>query len=1054
MKNSESKLLNATPFSVFNASAGSGKTYTLVKEVLKVLLQTPNAQNYQHLLAITFTNKAVAEMKERVLSNLHYFSSSNSCDQPSEMMQSLSEECDLSLDSLHRRSKRVLQSILHNFSALEISTIDGFTHRVIRTFAKDLGLSSTFEVVLDAEALLKEAVDALISDIDEDPFLKKAMIAFALEKIADDKSWDISRDFFETSKLMLDENHYQQLHALKNKTPIDFLNLQKSINTSYKNKEAAVFQEAQKTLDTISELGVEATDFAYKDFPKFLQKCTNKKWDSLQTKRLSDQIDSGALYSKSTPENKKAILDAHFSFLSDSYHLLIKLCSQALMVQTLKKSLPTFSLINAIRTKLDSIQKEQNIMLISAFNKLISETINEQPTPFIYERLGVKYRHYFIDEFQDTSQLQWQNLIPLIGHSLEGAYNPDLGSLLLVGDAKQSIYRWRGGRAEQFMALSNKQSSFSTEITLFDLSKNYRSYTEVIQFNNSFFQFVSSLFQDPKHQQLFAKGSQQEVNNKVGGYVSLDFIEAENAEEEAEQYSQKVLETIRFCCKKGFSYANQCILTRTKKQGIAVSEFLIKNNIPVISSETLLLKNSNEVQVLLALLQLQVFPEENQSRSTILNHYWSTQNPTDDYYQWFKQRFDLPIQQFFNALPLNGKAFDFGLFVSSSLYDSLEMAIAEFMLTTNSNAHIHYFMDAVFEFSQKHSTSVSSFLAYWKKHKHKLTIASDEESQNAVRVMTVHKSKGLEFDVVIFPYAQTKINDSKNQQCWLPIDPKQHGGFSSILIPINKKIENMGEIGEQIYKNHQSQEELDAYNLLYVTLTRAKEQLYIISQKKSKSKESKSLSFASTFRMFLEQQGQWNEDQTHYFWGDATRVSQKTDIQKASMPLLWTNNDVSLKNILVKKTHYWEENRTASIDFGLLFHEIIAKVRFSFEVPQIIDTYRLEGSRKESDLNQIEKVIYSVVNHPKLSALFSENNKVINEKSIITKEGEWLIPDRIVTNEEGHTTILDYKTGSPQASHKHQINAYGKALSEMGFTVTNKWIVYLENEIIIKEIGV
>ena len=154
MKNSESKLLNATPFSVFNASAGSGKTYTLVKEVLKVLLQTPNAQNYQHLLAITFTNKAVAEMKERVLSNLHYFSSSNSCDQPSEMMQSLSEECDLSLDSLHRRSKRVLQSILHNFSALEISTIDGFTHRVIRTIAKDLGLSSTFEVVLDAGKIM------------------------------------------------------------------------------------------------------------------------------------------------------------------------------------------------------------------------------------------------------------------------------------------------------------------------------------------------------------------------------------------------------------------------------------------------------------------------------------------------------------------------------------------------------------------------------------------------------------------------------------------------------------------------------------------------------------------------------------------------------------------------------------------------------------------------------------------------------------------------------------------------------------------------------------
>jgi len=1038
--------LNTPSFSVYNASAGSGKTYTLVKEVLKILLKTPNAQNYQHLLAITFTNKAVAEMKERVLSRLHSFSRPNAYEQPCEMMQSLSDECDLPLEKIHHRSKRVLQSILHNFSALEISTIDGFTHRVIRTFAKDLGLTATFEVVLDAEMLLNEVVDAFILDIDEDPVLKKHMIAFALEKIADDKSWNISRDFFETSKLMLDENHYEHLYAIKNKSQSDFSNLQEIINTSYQNWEEAILQEVQKAFKTISELGLETADFAYKDFPNFLQKCADKKWDGLLIKRLSDQIESGIFYSKKTAVDKKVILDTHFLVLSESYHLLLALCSQALTVQTFKKSLPTFSLINALRSKLDTIQKEQNTILISAFNKLISETINEQPTPFIYERLGVKFQHYFIDEFQDTSQLQWQNLVPLIGHSLEGASHSNLGSLLLVGDAKQSIYRWRGGRAEQFMELSKKVSPFTTEIKTEELSKNYRSFTEIIQFNNAFFQFVSTLFQDPNHQHLYADSCQQEANAQTGGYVSLDFIEAENAEEEAERYSQKVLETIRGCSKEGFSYADQCVLTRTKKQGITISEFLVKNGIPVISSETLLLKNSKEVQFLLALLRLQVFPEENQSRSTVLNYYWNHHNSVEDYYLWFKQRMDLPIQQFFNTLDSNGKLFDFDLFVSSSLYDSLELAIQQFKISNSSNAHIHYFMDTVFEFSQRKSTSVSSFLAYWEKHQDKLTIASGEESQNAVRIMTIHKSKGLEFEVVIFPYAQTKINDSKNQKCWFPVDPEQHGGFSSILIPMNQKVENMGEIGERIYKTHQSQQQLDAFNLLYVTLTRAKEQLYIISHKKEESKSSKSLNFASIFKLFLEQQGRWKEGDLEYCWGDPKRISKKEPPQSPPTPITWIGNEVSLKNILVKKTHYWEASRTAALDFGLLFHEIIAQVRFSFEIPQIIGSYRLRGSFKESDLDQIEKTIYSLVNHPKLLKLFSEENEVLNEKSLITKEGEWLIPDRIITDQQGYTTILDYKTGVPQPSHKQQIDAYGKALSEMGFVVKNKWIVYLAND--------
>lgn len=1043
--------MNTSPFSVFNASAGSGKTFTLVKEVLKVLLKTPASNQYHHLLAITFTNKAVAEMKERVLTNLYSFSQSNSLTEPNDMMSSLSKECNLSLKVIQQRSKRVLASVLHNFSALEISTIDGFTHRVIRTFARDLGLSSSFEVVLDAEELLKEAVDSLFSEIDSNPVLMRQMTAFALEKMRDNKSWDISRDFFETAKLVLDENHYHYLLSLKKKSQSDFLELQKTVHQRYNQHEQEIFLEVKKTQKKINELGLEASSFAYKDFPNFLQKCIDKKWDKLHTERLSKQIESGTLYTKKTDQRTKEIIDNHGSFFLGSYNRLLSLCAQALMHQTFSKSLPTFSLINAIRSRSEAIQKEQNTMLISAFNKLISQTINEQPAPFIYERLGIKFQHYFIDEFQDTSQLQWQNLIPLIAHSLEGLSHTGVGSLLLVGDAKQSIYRWRGGRAEQFISLSKKNSPFSTKINSLDLTKNFRSFSEVVRFNNSFFQFISTLFSDENHQQLYANGSQQEVNSKNGGYVSLDFIEAENAEEEKQKYTQKVLEIIQFSCKQGFSYGNQCVLTRTKNQGVIISEFLVKNGIPVISSETLLLKNSKEVQLLLALLRLQVFPEEMQSRNVILSYCWENCSLSEDYYLWLKKHIQLPLHQFFEALQPFDVQLEFELFVSSTVYESMEIAIQSFGFTSESNAYIHYFMDAVFEFSQKQSTSVSAFLEHWEKQKDKLTIASGDESQNAVRIMTIHKSKGLEFDVVIFPFAKTKINDSQNPKSWFPVDPKQYDGFSNILIPIETKTNHIGEQGRAILNEYLSQQELDTFNLLYVTLTRAKEQLYIVSQQKRSKAKSEPLSFSKVLRMYLENQGLWNKDKFHYSWGNALRNSSKEKQKSPPLSLQWTANKSVLQKILVKKTHYWDGFQNSAKDFGLLFHEIMAKVRFSYEIPQIMDLYRSTGSHDPIKLDRIEKNIYRVVTHPKLVDFYTEQNNVMNERSIYTEEGEWIIPDRIVTNSKGQTTVLDYKTGAKNVKHQHQINTYAKALSKMGFSVINQWIIYLGEKIEILE---
>ena len=554
-------------FQVYNASAGSGKTFTLVKEYLKVLLTSEDIFKFQKVLAITFTNKAAGEMKERVLSNLEDFADGKEND----LFKIIINEIAVDKSTIQVRSKKILEVVLQNYSAFSITTIDSFTHKIIKSFAYDLGLPLNFEVEMDAVSLLNEAVDILISKIGTDKKLTKLLIDYSLDKTDDDKSWDISKDLNEFAKVLLNEDDIKHFRALSDKKLEDFTGLKSKLFTHQKELKEVIKKVGENCLELIENNNLVHKDFMRATIPKFFNDLSVKSVNIDFLKRsetIEKAIDNHQYYAKSTSDSIASIIENIVPEIIGFYQQAKEFYSQFLMNKLALKNIIPLAVLNNINQELDVIKEENNIRLNSEFNQLISDNIKEQPAPFIYERIGQRFQHYFIDEMQDTSELQWQNLIPLIDNALA----QENSNLLLVGDGKQAIYRWRGGKAEQFIDLgSNAKNPFHINKEIRSLETNFRSYSEVINFNNLFFQHTANFLQNESYKNLFIEGNKQIENAKKGGFVSLSFLEDEKEKEaKKERYPKKVLKKINELT-SDFSLNEICILTRTKKDGVAIA---------------------------------------------------------------------------------------------------------------------------------------------------------------------------------------------------------------------------------------------------------------------------------------------------------------------------------------------------------------------------------------------------------------------------------------------------------------------------------------------------
>lgn len=1040
-------------FTIYNASAGSGKTFTIVKNYLKILFETNHPLAFKSVLALTFTNKAVGEMKDRIIEMLKAFSSPNIIENPNSMFIILSKELSIEPEALHKKAKSILDLIVHNYASFDISTIDKFNHKLIRTFAYDLNLPINFEVELDSIEILNKAVDKLIDKAGTEKELTKILVDFAIEKADEDKSWDISYDFNAIAKLWIDENQIPFLNTIKNKSLIDFKNLKSHIVNQIKSIETDITLTAQNTLELIVNHGLQFQDFSSGYLPAYFEKLVNGNLNVVYgLKWQTDLLEGAALYPKRVSSDVANLIDSIQPELVVNFNVSKEQIIQYKFLKNVYKNLTPLSVLNEIYKSLQELKEEENILLISEFNSIISEEINKQPVPFIYERIGEKFKHYFIDEFQDTSVLQWDNLVPLIENTLSSeTLKGERGSTMLVGDPKQAIYRWRGGKPEQFIDLCNTKNPFFIDKTVENLPVNYRSSKEIVLFNNAFFKHISKYsLSNTEHQSIF-ENCYQDGFLEQDGFVEISFLEKSDHDKDL-LYCEKVLNTINKVKENGYSLSDICIITRKTKEGIVIAQYLSEQNISIVSSETLMLQNSPEVSFIISLMSLVNQPKNNQIKIDILSYLGEYLLNIEDKHAFYNKHVHLDTLSLFKALQDYGFYFSFDVFGDSPLYEAVESIIRTFRLNKTSNAYIQFFLDEVLEYSLKNNSDFSGFLDYWQRKRDRLSIVSPK-SEGAVQIMTIHKSKGLEFPIVIFPYANQDIYFDMNPKVWYPVDKDQFCGFPYLYINLNKDLEDYSSLGKEIYNDYRSKLELDSINLLYVVLTRAIEQLYIISELDlDKGGNGNLKHYSGLFVEYLKSIQRWELSQLEYNFGEMKKASIKANESETILQeqFISTSREDHNLHILTKGGYLWDTSQEKAIEKGNLIHLLMSQIKTENDIDYIFDHFKDSGEININQMSELKPIITTIVKHNQLKPYFNSNLTIFIEKDIITAQGEIVRPDRIIID-KNKAVILDYKTGAEDQKHKEQLNKYQKALEDMSFEVVKKILVYINNDIQIKE---
>ena len=1058
-------------FSIYDASAGSGKTYALVKEYLKIILVAPKNDAYRNILAITFTNKAVHEMKSRIVGSLSEFAKDEPSAKAQDLMQDLvngkrnennpeewsEEPIGLSIIEIKTKSQQIIKHIIHNYAAFDISTIDKFTHKVIRAFAHDLNLPMTFEVTLDTENLLIEAVDAIIAQAGEDETLTKLLIDFTMEKTDDDKSWDISREILETGRLVLNENNRNEITHFQDKSIAEFVEIKAKLSEACKDLEKQTIVFAEEALTLIDKNGIDTKSFSRGTFPNHINSIQqgkfnpkNKMFHEFEDIAINKTAKDRAIIENLIPEFLQILSKVYTAFEKINFY------------KAFLKNITPLSLLNTVSNELAKIQEEQNVLSISEFNAIIHREIQNQPAPFIYERLGERYRHFFIDEFQDTSEMQWQNLIPLIDNALSGQDDFGVkGTLMIVGDPKQSIYRWRGGKAEQFIELSKDQNPFNNpDKRLEHLDKNYRSYSQIIEFNNDFFKLLSNEFEHLDYKDLYENHSHQKTNDKTGGYVNISFIpkvetsedpdtSGEETLDKTDLYVLATLNTIQKTLKQGFQYKDIVILTRKRSQGIAIANYLTEQGIPLLSSETLMIQNATEVRLIIHLLKYLKNSSDLESKANFLQYL--AKNSKDK----------LPIHDFIAQGMALFQETDFELWLMSfdvslsfqnirkkSLYEAVEVIISKFLSSNTTNAYVQYFLDIVLERDIRNQAGISDFLNFWDKNAEKFSIPSPEGT-NAVRIMTIHKSKGLEFPFVIFPFAEEDYTRKPKDKLWLNAE-EQDFGLPKVLIDNSSAVEGFGEEAAEVYNQKKQEELLDNINVLYVALTRAEEQLYVISNMNLSSKgELPKNNMCSFFINYLDNKVGFDENQLEYEFGNSMKLSAGKEHVDTSKTIPLVTEILNPKNIKIaqREALMWGTHQQEAIEYGNVIHEILSFVKTKNDVDlaitKSIENGLITFAQKETVFNTIQEI----VNHSELGICFAEGNEVLNEQTIIQKEGATIKPDRMVLTKNKEVLLLDYKTGTHNVKYQQQLENYQTAIELMGYKVIKKALIYIGKEI-------
>ena len=1009
-------------FEIINASAGSGKTFALAERVLTKILKSQDDDYFKRILALTFTNKAAQEMKERVLYSLKEFSISENNKNPSPLFNEVKKRLNFSNEEINRKSKTRLTKILHDFSFFQIDTLDSFSHHIIRSFANELNYSSDFNVTIDNQDIIEEAVSQVFNNNNKDQ--NNLLIDFAVKKISEGKSWDVEHDLKEFAEAIFNENQFKDVEDSSSTSYKGYNKLKRDLENK-KQKELRKKTKILQKIDVFFKAQEFEIMFTRNAFPKFLDKVkendfTWKAVSSIESLFLKGTLLKKACYDK-TPS--KAM-----EFVTKMEGLFLKLKTILVNIYTInsfENSVTPTALLNTIKKHFKDIQKEKNQISISEFNEIINREISNQPISFLYEKLGIRFNNYFIDEFQDTSSMQWTNIVPLISHALESDNHDESGSLLLVGDPKQSVYRWRGADPNIFISLMGTINPFNVAKSSNGLPKNYRSKKEIVKFNNKLFSSVADLFMNSNHNRIYKLGSNQVENEKQGGHVTIKFLNPElKKSEELEEVLKTTIDRVKCCNGRGFKYSEIAILTRDNKQASLISARLIEKRIPIECFDSLSIGNSEKVKILINIIKLRQNPLNKTSKFEIANYYYSNVS-NGDQYLFFKNIIELELANFFKKLGADGVENSFNM----ELVDSIDYCIKKLKMDEdNSNPFLAFFKEILYDQVYNKNCNENEFLLFWDKNKDKLFVPS-QDTNDSVKILTIHKSKGLEYPVVIYPFVDSVTYRKRGLKKWLPIDENQDS--TKLLMPFNENLKEYNRYFKNEYETTLVNQELDNVNLLYVALTRAIEELHMIPVY---PKLGAIDSHSQMLRFFLQSDKKWSDKKFNYIWGE------KTVKKKIKRIIIEKVNKFHTQTLSIKPEIKFTNQK---IKFGNAFHDFMSRILYVSDYKKEAEIFMKLNFIDLEVKKQILSVSKQLINHPNLKKHFLSNNSVVCEKEIFVDNGKPIRPDRIVFNENKQIDIIDYKTGERSNKDENQIKKYRQILSKMGYKVNKTVLIYV-----------
>lgn len=1068
---------------IYKASAGSGKTFKLTEEYLKLVFKNPF--NYRHILAVTFTNDATGEMKGRIIKEIYNLSNGSG----SPYMGVLCGETSKNEMQIRLLAKEILVKILHDYSKFAIGTIDSFFQRVIRAFTKEAGLQAGYSIELDHETVLTEVIDSMINDIENDRELCNWLVRFAQERVGDGKNWNLEKEIRqlgnEVFKEIFKTFDKKLLEKIQDKKFLDsFLDELYQIRDHF---ESRLKEFAEVSFRILSRYNLTVDDFSYKEkgMMGFFIKLKDGNFapPADRPRNACDKVENW--HSKTSPATsriKAAFADGLNKNLTDAISFYDGNYPGYLTSILVTDFIYTLGILTDLSKRLKDYSDENNIFLISNAPVFLSGIIAGNDTPFIYEKTGTVFRHFMIDEFQDTSGMQWENFKPLVCNSLASDFKS-----LVVGDVKQSIYRWRSGDWKLLGGRIEKDvSRFGSEPERLDY--NWRSKKNIIDFNNSFFNCAATFLQDqfnsaikPERaekmsylnsllENLYADAYQSApVKEPVhdGGIVNIRFLQHDDTDTWQVAALNELPGLIEKLQEQGFKPKDIAILVRTKKEGKEITDFLTgyknsesnqgKSCYDVISNEALFINTSPAVRLLVYLMRYLVNPDDKLVKAHVLN----------EYSRYILKHETLPgglmgldsDDMFFGCLP---ETFHEGIHLMKSLpvFELTEDLIRIFSLhlLQPEIPYLQAFQQLVHDFGKNKSADIVSFLEWWDELGISKTI-SVSGRQDAMRVLTIHKSKGLEFKAVIVPFCNWAVDHDPKKMNILWCSPADEPFRKLELLPVKYSGVLSSSLFFEDYYIEKMNAFIDNFNLLYVALTRAESALYLFAPAPDRKKEGISTvahllydsvsaykpgenhagyEYLSLHDYWIEAEQEFQLGETAYAEGKKYEQHDK-DTRLAVYPTFDNKEKLRLR---LHSRHFLDNEK--QVNYGTIIHDILRNIMTSEDISTAVMAMVTDGRINSGEADFLADKIGSMLSSVEAGDWFSGEWIVKNEQPVLLPGGKTKRPDRVMIGKD-KTIVVDYKTGRHMQEHVEQVSEYISILNEMGYPDVKGYIWYLNS---------